>query len=115
MADKQRFKIVEVPGVPEQYANQFVSGGFDGSSVAITLGTARMIPEKMGDMPKEGTIPAVYVTTRLMLSVPAALEMIKQLKGMLDQIGLKMPPARQGAPDSSGGGRIDSDNDKPAN
>lgn len=96
MADKQRFRIVEVPGVPEQYANQFVSGGFDGSSIAVTLGTARMVPERMGDMPKEGAIPSVYVTTRLMLSVPAALEMIKQLKGMMDQIGLKLPGEAQG-------------------
>lgn len=96
MADKQRFRIVEIPGVPEQYANQFVSGGFDGSSIAITLGTARMIPERMGDMPKEGAIPSVYVTTRLMLSVPAALEMIKQLKGMMDQIGLKLPEGQGG-------------------
>jgi len=101
VADKQRFRVVEIPGVPEQYANQFVSGGFDGSSVAITLGTARMVPERMGDMPKDGAIPQVYVTTRLMLSVPAALEMLKQVKQMLDQIGLKMPegqdpPAQQG-------------------
>ncbi len=103
MADKQRFRIVEIPGVPEQYANQFVSGGFDGSAIAITLGTARMIPDKMGDMPKEGTIPSVYVTTRLMLSVPAALEMIKQLKGMMDQIGLKMPAPGQNKAAPAGG------------
>ena len=103
MADKQRFRIVEIPGVPEQYANQFVSGGFDGSAIAITLGTARMIPDKMGGMPKEGTIPSVYVTTRLMLSVPAALEMIKQLKGI---DGSDRPQnAGAGAKQSSASGR----------
>lgn len=96
MAEKQRFKIVEIPGVPENYANQFVSGGFDGSSIAVTLGTARMVPDRMGDMPKDGAVPQVYVTTRLMLSVPAALEMIKQLKGMMDQIGIKLPEEQGG-------------------
>ncbi len=105
MADGQ-YKIVEIPGIPEQYANQFVSGGFDGSSIAITLGTARMVPERMGDMPKEGALPSVYVTTRLMMSVPAALEMIKQLTGMMDRMGMKIPQPGQkqdaGAP--AGGG-----------
>jgi hypothetical protein len=97
-----QYKIVEIPGVPEQYANQFVSGGFDGSSIAITLGTARMVPERMGDMPKEGALPSVYVTTRLMMSVPAAMEMIKQLTGMMDRMGMKMPaPAGQQQPAST--------------
>ena len=97
MAEGQ-YKIVEIPGVPEQYANQFVSGGFDGSSIAITLGTARMVPQRMGDMPKEGNQPQVYVTTRLMMSVPAAMEMIKQLTGMMDRMGMKMPQGGQPAP-----------------
>ena len=89
MADRQRYKIVEIPTVQETYANQFVSGGFDGSSIAINLGTARLVPERMGDRPKDGAIPQVFVTTRLMMSVPAAMEMVKQLSGMMDQIGLK--------------------------
>jgi hypothetical protein len=95
MADRQRYKVVEIPTVQETYANQFVSGGFDGSSIAINLGTARLAPERMGDQPKDGAIPQVYVTTRLMMSVPAALEMVKQLTGMMDQIGLK---SGQGGP-----------------
>ncbi len=107
MADGQ-YEIVEIPGVPEMYANQFVSGGFDGSAIAITLGSARMVPERMGDMPKEGKLPKVYVTTRLMMSVPAAMEMIKQLTGMMDRMGMKIPqpgqPA-QGGGDSWPGGR----------
>ena len=98
MADKQRYKVVEIPTVQEQYSNQFVSGGFDGSSIAINLGTARLVPERMGDLPKDGAIPQVYVTTRLMMSVPAALEMVKQLTGMMDQIGLK---SGQGEPASA--------------
>jgi hypothetical protein len=97
VAEKQRYKIVEIPGVPEQYANQFISGGFDGSSISINLGTARMVPERMGDMPKEGAQPQVYVTTRLMMSVPSAMEMVRQLSGMMEQMGLKMPSS-QGAP-----------------
>jgi len=95
MADRQRYKVVEIPTVQETYANQFVSGGFDGSSIAINLGTARLVPERMGDQPKDGSVPQVYVTTRLMMSVPAALEMVKQLSGMMDQIGLK---SGQGGP-----------------
>jgi len=97
-----QYKIVEIPGVPEQYANQFVSGGFDGSSIAITLGTARMVPQRMGDMPKEGNQPQVYVTTRLMMSVPAAMEMIKQLTGMMDRMGMKMPQGGQPTPGAGG-------------
>lgn len=103
MADKQRYKVVEIPTVQEQYANQFVSGGFDGSSVAINLGTARLVPERMGDLPKDGAVPQVYVTTRLMMSVPAAMEMVKQLSGMMDQIGLKSgQPGPAPAPPASG-------------
>ncbi len=92
MADnKQRFKIVDVPTVHESYANQFVSAGFDGSSVTVTLGTGRLVPEKMGEGIKEGTLPAVYVTARLAISAPAAIELITNLTGMMNQIGL-MPP-----------------------
>lgn len=109
MAEKQRYKIVEVPGVPETYANQFISGGFDGSSISINLGTARLIPQKMGDIP-EGTLPQVFVTTRLMMSVPAAMEMVKQLSGMMEQMGLKMSASAQGAPAGGPGGWIDSKN-----
>ena len=103
MAEKQRYKIVEIPEVQERYANQFISGGFDGSSVAINLGTARLVPERMGDLPKDGAVPQVYVTTRLMMSVPAALEMVKQLSGMLEQVGIK--PAMSQTPPPSGGGQ----------
>jgi hypothetical protein len=110
VAEKQRYKIVEVPGVPETYANQFISGGFDGSSISINLGTARLIPQKMGDIP-EGTLPQVFVTTRLMMSVPAAMEMVKQLSGMMEQMGLKMSASAQGASPAGGpGGWIDSKN-----
>jgi hypothetical protein len=110
VAEKQRYKIVEVPGVPETYANQFISGGFDGSSISINLGTARLIPQKMGDIP-EGTLPQVFVTTRLMMSVPAAMEMVKQLSGMMEQMGLKMSASAQGAAPAGGpGGWIDSKN-----
>lgn len=110
MADKQRYKIVEIPGVPEQYANQFISGGFDGSSISINLGTARMIPDRMGDMPKEGAQPQVYVTTRLMMSVPSAMEMVKQLSGMMEQMGLKMPSGGAPAAGPGPGGWIDQKN-----
>ena len=111
MADKARYRIAENPDLPEQYANQFISGGFDGSSISINLGTARMVPERMGDMPKEGALPTVHVTTRLMMSVPAALEMVKQLSGMMEQMGVKQPA--QGAPaggPSGAGGWIDQKN-----
>ena len=113
MADKQRYRIVENPEVAEQYANQFVSGGFDGSSISINLGTARMVPERMGDMPKEGALPQVYVTTRLMMSVPAALEMVKQLSGMMEQMGVRAPSGAQGSPagaPAGQGGWIDQKN-----
>ena len=109
MAEKQRYKIVELPNVPEQYANQFVSGGFDGSAISINLGTARLVPERMGDLPKDGAVPVVYVTTKLMMSVPAAMEMVKQLSGMMDQIGIKSAPTGQSAPPPPSSGWIDSD------
>jgi|SRR5688572_9905791 orotidine-5'-phosphate decarboxylase len=91
MADagtKQRFKIVDIPEVPETYANQFIAAGFDGSSVSVTLGTSRFVPEKMGEGLKEGSQPQVFVTTRLTISAPAAIEFVTNLTGMLDQIGL---------------------------
>lgn len=109
MAEKARYRIAENPDLREQYANQFISGGFDGSSISINLGTARMVPERMGDMPKEGSLPTVHVTTRLMMSVPAALEMVKQLTGMMEQMGIKAPAqgGAQAAPAGRGGGWAD--------
>lgn len=101
MADPKqqpRFKIVDTPTVHEAYANQFISAGFDSASVTITLGTSRLVPERMGEGIKEGSVPSVYVTARLALSAPAAVELIRNISGMLEQIGL-MPkggnPVRQ--------------------
>jgi len=84
----QQSKIVDVPTVHETYANQFIAAGFDGSSVTITLGTSRFVPEKMGEGLKEGSGPTVFVTTRIAISAPAAVEFVTNLTGMLDQIGL---------------------------
>lgn len=89
MADQQKYKIVEVPETPEQYANQFISAGFDGSSIAITLGTARFVPTRMGESPAGSGQPEVFVTTRLMMSVASCMEMMRQLQGMMDQLGIK--------------------------
>jgi len=72
--NKQNTKVVDVPTVHEVYANQFIAAGFDGSSVTISLGTSRLMPEKMGDGIKEGAQPAVFVTARLAISAAAAVD-----------------------------------------
>ncbi|MGV8840005.1 MAG: hypothetical protein ACWA6X_06830 [Bauldia sp.] len=89
MADnKQQSRIVDVPTVQEVYANQFISAGFDGASITINLGTSRLMPAKMGEGIKDGNEPAVFVTARLAISAPAAIDFITQVSGMLDKIGL---------------------------
>lgn len=96
MADnKQNTKVVDVPTVHEVYANQFIAAGFDGSSVTISLGTSRLMPEKMGDGIKEGAQPAVFVTARLAISAAAAVDFITNVSGMLERVGLMQ---NKGAP-----------------
>ena len=89
MADKQpRFRVVDVPTVSEVYSNQFISAGFDGSSVTITLGTTTQMPERMGEGIKEGNQPIVYVSSRLAISAPAMLDFITSVSSMLEKIGV---------------------------
>ena len=100
MADNKQSKIVDVPTVQEVYANQFISAGFDGASITINLGTSPLMPSKMGEGIKEGNEPAVFVTARLAISAPAAIDFITQVSGMLDKIGL----TGKGGPAAAAGG-----------
>lgn len=93
MADNTKpQKIWDVPTVHEVYANQFISAGFDGSSVTLQLGTSRLMPEKMGEGIKDGAQPGVYVTARLAISAAAMVELITNITGMLDKIGIMKKP-----------------------
>ena len=97
MADnRQNFRVIDVATVHEVYANQFISAGYDGSSLSITLGTAVQIPEKMREGIKAGAQPDVYVTARLAISAPAMVDFITSVTGMLDRMGVM--PAKAGAP-----------------
>jgi hypothetical protein len=103
VADKQpRFRVVDVPTVHEVYSNQFISAGFDGSSVTITLGTTTQMPERMGEGIKEGNQPIVYVSSRLAISAPAMLDFITSVSSMLEKIGVTPAKVAKMMPTDSG-------------
>lgn len=88
MADKKaQMAIVDDPSVREIYANKVIGTTFDGGALSITLGVGRFVPKTTDEIPKQGALPAVHVTSRLSLSPSAAVELANALKTMLDRLG----------------------------
>ena len=84
MADtQQKPKIEDDPSILETYGNKLVSTSFDGGAVVITMGTARIFPERVDEMPQQGQQPVIHVTARLALSPSAAVELRNALDNIL--------------------------------
>src|SRR5438046_9304689 len=65
------------------YGNKLVSTSFDGGAVVVTMGTARIFPERVDEMPQQGQQPVIHVTARLALSPSAAVELRNALDNIL--------------------------------
>jgi hypothetical protein len=83
MAEPQKLKVIDNPSVGELYANKLVAASFDGGSVVITLGTARVVLDQNAKAPKEAAPPPVHVTARLAISPAGAVELANALTAML--------------------------------
>jgi hypothetical protein len=84
MADiHQKLRIEDDPYVLEVYGNKLVSTSFDGGAVVITIGAARILPERIDEVPQQGRQPIVHVTARLALSPSAAVELRNALNDIL--------------------------------
>jgi hypothetical protein len=98
MADiQQKLKIEDDPSVLEIYGNKLVSTSFDGGAVVITMGTARIFPERIDEMPQQGQQPVIHVTSRLALSPSAAVELRNALDNILGAIRRAASPPAAGA------------------
>lgn len=82
--DPHIVQVVDAAGAKETYVNRIVGSSFDGSTVSITLGCARVVPEQLGRMPTSS--PTIYVVDRLCLTPAAAADLAKVLNATLDTI-----------------------------
>jgi len=76
-------RVRDDPAVREVYANKLVSASFEGGPIVLTFGATRLVPERVNEQPQPGTVPDVYVTGRLAISPPVAIELINSLQGLL--------------------------------
>jgi hypothetical protein len=90
---QQKPNIEDDPSVLEIYGNKLVSTSFDRGAVVITMGTARIFPERIDEMPQQGQQPVIHVTARLALSPSAAVELRNALDNILGAIRAASPPA----------------------
>lgn len=88
MTARPAAQIVDDPSVTEIYVNKLISAAFDGASVSLTFGVARVLPTGNPDAGAvEGTGAAnVHVTSRLALSPAAAADLTKSLGKMLNTL-----------------------------
>jgi hypothetical protein len=97
--------VIDDPTVREVYANKLISAQFDGGTVVITMGTHRTTPKRINDRADtSGMMPDVYVSARLALSPPAAVELINVLNGMMNAVNAAAAHAAATAATSSHSG-----------
>ncbi len=94
MADKKpKLRIKDDANTPETYANKLIGVSFDGSAVSVMLGVTRFVPEKTDDPPAPGQHPTIHLTSRLVLSPPAVVELVNSLTNLLSTIATLKAPA----------------------
>jgi len=79
----QKPRIIDNPAAPEIYVNKVVGGSFDGTTIGITLGSTRVLPDHLDASPGP---PAVHLAGRLCLTPAAAGELAKAISGILSAI-----------------------------
>jgi hypothetical protein len=89
-----KLQYIDRPEVLETFADTIENVHFDGGTLRLELGVTRMDPVK----PNEALTARRYPVSRLVLSVPAALDLInkmQQVGAALTQAGLIKPtPAK---------------------
>lgn len=80
---KQKLRIIDDPSVKEVYGDTFISSGFDGGAMVITVGVTRFVPRRISETPKDGEHPDIHVTGRLAISPQAAVDLANGLNKML--------------------------------
>jgi hypothetical protein len=76
-------RVHDDPAVREVYANKLITASFEGGPLVITLGTTRLLPDRVDEPLRPGTIPDVFVTGRLAISPQVAMELVNSLQGLL--------------------------------
>src|SRR5262245_28159186 len=88
---KPRMKIEDDPHVLEVYGNRVINVSYDGGAVVVTIGAARLLPERIDEAPQQSQQPVIHVTARLALSPTAAVELINGLNNILGIIRRAAP------------------------
>jgi hypothetical protein len=86
--DEQKLRIVDDPSVRPAFASKVVMTGMDGGTITVTLGDIRFLPSRIGQGPKQGEHPSVYVTARLALTPTTAVELVNNLSRILNAMGV---------------------------
>ena|SRR5262252_2850736 len=89
-------RVEDDPHVLEVYGNRLINVSYDGGAVVVTVGAARLVPERIDEAPQQSEQPIVHVTARLALSPSAAVELMNALNGVLGAITKR--GAEEGAP-----------------
>lgn len=84
MAERKTPAIIDDLSVKEIYANKLVGTTFDGGTLSITMGVARILPATGGEVESEA--PQIHVTARFALSPAAAVELANNLGKMLNKL-----------------------------
>lgn len=84
MAEQKKLRIIDNLNVTEVACNKFIGAMFDGAGVGITLGYQRALPDRTESPPPA---PSIVVTTRIVLTPAAAVEMMNGLHQLLSTIG----------------------------
>jgi hypothetical protein len=80
-------RVIDDPGLRETYANKLIGAQFDGGAIVITMGATRIIPDRVDERTATtGVKPTVHVSARLVLSPPAAIELLNSLKSLLEAL-----------------------------
>jgi hypothetical protein len=87
--DQQTRKIIDNPDVREIYINKTIGISYDGSTISLTLGCTRVLPERLDTLPRQDQPPSVHVAGRIALSPPAAVELANALNGILADLAKK--------------------------
>jgi|SRR5882672_6546261 len=87
-------KIIDRPDVADVYASRIIAITYDGGPIVVTLGALRMIPARLGEpvLPADTTI---HVVQRIVLSQPAAAELVNMIQGLMNTVilGQSAPPS----------------------
>lgn len=81
---KKKMRVIADPHLKDTYADKFVGAMFDGKAMAVMLGVTG--PEPVG-----ADTRTVQLVSRLVLSPPAAIELVNTLNKLLASAAINAP------------------------